>query len=226
VSKPKKTEQPGGWSETVALASKRSSMTLFSDPRDHYSHRVRLVLAEKGVSVDVVDCDDKRLPEDILGVNPYSSLPTLLDRDLVLYESTVIMEYLDERFPHPPLLPVYPVARATSRLMMYRVREDWCTKVDLLLSGKGREAAVTKARKELIESLISLAPIFNEKPFFMSEEFTLVDCCVAPILWRLKLLGINLPERASRPLTRYMQRLFDRDAFRASLSEAELEMRE
>jgi glutathione S-transferase len=97
---------------------------------------------------------------------------------------------------------------------------------DLLLSGKGREAAVTKARKELIESLISLAPIFNEKPFFMSEEFTLVDCCVAPILWRLKLLGINLPERASRPLTRYMQRLFDRDAFRASLSEAELEMRE
>ena len=226
MSKPKKNDQPGAWSDAVALASKRSSMTLFSNPHDHYSHRARLVLAEKGVAVDVVDCDDKSLPEEILSVNPYSSLPTLLDRDLVLYESTVIMEYLDERFPHPPLLPVYPVARATSRLLMFRVREDWCSKVDLLLSGKGREAAVTKARREFVESLINLAPIFNEKPFFMSEEFTLVDCCVAPILWRLKLLGINLPERASRPLTRYMQRVFDRDAFRASLSEAELEMRE
>lgn len=200
-------------------------MTLYSNPHDHYSHRVRLVLAEKGVAVDVIDCDEKTVPDDIQQANPYNSLPTLLDRDLVLYESTVIMEYLDERFPHPPLLPVYPVARAQSRLMMFRLREEWCGNVDLLLSGKGREAAITKARRELIESLISLAPIFNEKPFFMSDEFTLVDCCVAPILWRLKVLGINLPERASRPLTRYMQRLFDRDAFRASLSEAELEMR-
>ena len=210
----------------MTLASKRSSMTLFSNPADHYSHRVRLVLAEKGVSVDVIDCDEKTLPEDIIELNPGGSVPTLLDRDLVLYESTVIMEYLDERFPHPPLLPVYPVARATSRLMMFRIREDWCSKIDVLLSGKGREAVITKARRELTESLIAVAPIFGEKPFFMSEEFTLVDCCVAPILWRLQLLGIDLPERPTRPLTRYMQRLFDRDAFRASLTEAELEMRE
>lgn len=212
--------------DPVTLVSKRSSMTLFSNPTDHYSHRVRLVLAEKGVTVDVVDADERSLPEDVVALNPESKLPTLVDRDLVLYESTVIMEYLDERFPHPPLLPVYPVARANSRLLIHRLQNDWCSKVDILLAGKGRETAIAKARKELRESLIAVAPIFNEKPFFMSDEFSLVDCCVAPIMWRLQLLDVQIPERHARPLNRYMQKLFDRDAFRGSLSEAELEMRD
>jgi RNA polymerase-associated protein len=210
----------------MGVVTKRSSMTFFSDPRDHYSHRVRMVLAEKGVAVDIVETDERNLPEDVAELNPYQSLPTLLDRDLVLYESTVIMEYLDERFPHPPLLPVYPVARAQSRLMMHRIRKDWCGRLDLLMAGKGRETVLTKARKELRESLLAVSPIFGEKPFFMSEEFTLVDCCVAPILWRLPAAGIELPDRQTRPLKRYMQRIFERDAFQASLSEAEMEMRE
>ena len=123
----------------MSAVTKRSSMTLFSDARDHYSHRVRMVLAEKGVTVDIVDVDPGKKPEDLAEINPYNSLPTLLDRDLVLYEANVIMEYLDERFPHPPLLPVYPVQRALSRLWITRVEKEWSQKLDILMAGKGRE---------------------------------------------------------------------------------------
>jgi RNA polymerase-associated protein len=138
----------------------------------------------------------------------------------------VIMEYLDERFPHPPLLPVYPVARALSRLWMHRIQRDWCAHLDLLMVGKGRETVLTKARKSLRESLMAVSPIFAEKPFFMSDEFTLADCCVAPILWRLPKVGIALPEKQCRPLLKYAERLFERDGFQASLSEVEREMRD
>lgn len=210
----------------MSIVTKRSSMTLFSDARDHYSHRVRMVLAEKGVTCDIVDIDPNKKPEDLAEINPYNSLPTLLDRDLVLYEANVIMEYLDERFPHPPLLPVYPVQRALSRLWITRVEKEWSTKLDLLMAGKGRETILSKARKELRESIIAIAPIFGEKPYFMNEEFSLVDCCVAPILWRLKEVDITLPEKSTRPLHKYMQTMFERDAFRASLTEAEIEMQE
>jgi stringent starvation protein A len=205
---------------------KRSSMILFSDPRDHYSHRVRMVLAEKGVTVDIVDVDPNNKPEDLAELNPYNAVPTLLDRDLVLYESTVIMEYLDERFPHPPLLPVYPVTRAQSRLLIHRIERDWSSKVDLLLIGKGRETVLNKARTELREGIVAISPVFNEKPFFMNDEFTLVDCCLVPILWRLKLLDIRLPERSTKPLQKYMRAMFERASFRESLTEAELEMQE
>ena len=210
----------------MSIVTKRSSMTLFSDARDHYSHRVRMVLAEKGVTVDIVDVDPGKKPEDLSEINPYNSLPTLLDRDLVLYEANVIMEYLDERFPHPPLLPVYPVQRALSRLWISRVEKEWSSKLDILMSGKGRETVITKARKELRESVIAIAPIFGEKPYFMNEEFSLVDCCVAPILWRLKEVDITLPEKSTRPLLKYMNTMFEREAFRASLTEAEIEMQE
>lgn len=210
----------------MSVVTKRSSMTFFSDARDHYSHRVRMVLAEKGIAVEIVDVDPSHKPEDLADINPYNSLPTLLDRDLVLYEANVIMEYLDERFPHPPLLPVYPVQRALSRLWITRVEKEWSNRLDILMAGKGREAAITKARKELRESVIAIAPIFAEKPFFMNEDFTLVDCCVVPVLWRLKHVGISLPERSTRPLQKYMQMIFERESFRVSLSETELEMRE
>ena len=136
------------------------------------------------------------------------------------------MEYLDERFPHPPLLPVYPVARAQSSLLVHRIEQDWSPKVDVLMDSKSKEAAVTKARKELRDDLLAIAPIYDEKPFFMSEEFTLVDCCVAPILWRLVPMDIKLPEKQTRGMHKYMQSIFERDSFRASLTEAELEMHE
>ena len=210
----------------MSEVTKRTSMTLFSDARDQYSHRVRMVLAEKGVAVAIKDVDPSHKPEDLAEINPYNSLPTLLDRDLVLYEANVIMEYLDERFPHPPLLPVYPVQRALSRLWITRVEREWSGRLDLLMAGKGRETLLSKARKELRESIISIAPIFSEKPYFMNEEFSLVDCCVAPILWRLKEVDINLPERSTKPLQKYMQMMFEREAFRLSLTEIELEMHE
>ena len=205
---------------------RRSSMTLFSDPTCQYSHRVRIVLAEKGVTVDIEDIEANGVTEEILEANPYGTLPTLVDRDLALYESKVVMEYLDERFPHPPLLPVYPVQRALSRLWITRVEKEWSSKLDILMSGKGRETVITKARKELRESVIAIAPIFGEMPYFMNEEFTLVDCCVAPILWRLKEVGVTLPEKSTRPLLKYMQMMFEREAFRASLTETEIEMQE
>jgi len=210
----------------MSLVTKRSSMALFSDARDHYSHRVRMVLAEKGVTVDIIDVDPNNKPEDLAEINPYNSLPTLLDRDLVLYEANVIMEYLDERFPHPPLLPVYPVQRALSRLWITRVEREWSSRLDVLMLGKGRETILSKARKELRESIISISPIFSEKPFFMNEEFSLVDCCVAPILWRLKAVDITLPERSTKALQKYMKMMFEREAFRASLTEVEMEMQD
>ena len=210
----------------MSLATKRSSMTLFSDPRDHYSHRARMVLCEKGVSVDIVDVDPDDRPEELRQINPYNTLPTLLDRDLVLYQSTVIMEYLDERFPHPPLLPVYPVARAQSKLLMHRIEKDWSSAVDFLMSGKGKESLIDKTRSELRESLAGIAPIFDDRKFFMNEEFSLVDCCVAPILWRLPAIDISLPEKQTRSMQRYMNDIFSRETFIDSLTESELEMRE
>ena len=209
----------------MGVVTKRSSMTFFSDGNSHYSHRVRIVLAEKGVTVDVIETDPTNLPEELLELNPYNSLPTLLDRDLVLYESKVMMEYLDERFPHPPLLPVYPVARGNSRQLIYRIERDWCTLVDAILAG-GAAKELNAKRKELRESLISIAPIFAEKPFFMNEEFTIVDCCMAPILWRLPEMGIEIPmSKQTKPLLAYMDRLFERESFQSSLSDQERELR-
>ncbi|MFP6806877.1 MAG: glutathione S-transferase N-terminal domain-containing protein [Pseudomonadales bacterium] len=210
----------------MGIVAKHSSMIFYSDGNDHYSQRVRLVLAEKGVSVEIIDVEKGIMPEDLADLNPYNSLPTLVDRDLALYESMVIMEYLDERFPHPPLLPVYPVARAQSRLFIYRIQRDWCGHVDTIIAGRSKDTVIDKARKELRESLITIAPIFNEKPYFMSDEFTLVDCCVAPILWRLTVMGIELPPKHGKPILDYMNRIFEREGFQASLSEAEMDMRD
>ena len=199
--------------------------SLYSDNTSHYSHRVRLVLAEKGVTVELVESESGTVPPELGDLNPYNTMPTLVDRELVLYESKVMMEYLDERFPHPPLLPVYPVARAESRLFVYRIERDWAALVDAIQSSRS-DNVVSKSSKELKESLVAVAPIFSEKPFFMSEEFSLVDCCVAPILWRLPSLGVDIrPSKQSKPLLDYMDRLFSRESFQESLSIQEREMR-
>ncbi|MDR2212678.1 MAG: glutathione S-transferase N-terminal domain-containing protein [Pseudomonadales bacterium] len=210
----------------MGVVTKRSSMLFYSDGYSQFSHRVRIVLAEKGVTVEVVDVDIYDKPEDLSVLNPYNTLPTLVDRDLVLYEPNIMMEYLDERFPHPPLFPVYPVARAQSRLWIYRIDRDWSGLVETLQAEEGTPAELDKARKELRESLISVSPIFAEKPFFMSDEFTIVDCCVLPILWRLPEIGIRLPEtKATKGLLDYKARLLERESIQQSLSEQEREMR-
>ncbi|MEJ2043612.1 MAG: glutathione S-transferase N-terminal domain-containing protein [Reinekea sp.] len=209
----------------MGVVAKRSSMTFYSDPSCQYSHRVRIVLAEKGVTVDIKDHEPNAVPKEVSDINPYNSLPTLVDRDLVLFEHHVMMEYLDERFPHPPLLPVYPVARAESRQLITRIDRDWSQQVDIIMAAKSKDS-VTRARKELKESLLAVAPVFDDKPYFMNEEFTLVDCCVAPILWRLLSLGVEMPEKQSKPIDRYMERIFERESFQISLSEVEQEMRD
>lgn len=205
----------------MALVAKRVVMVLYSNEMDPYSHQVRIVLAEKGVNVDVQPVDQE-LPQKVLELNPYQSLPTLIDRDLVLYNPSIIMEYLDERFPHPPLLPIYPVARAESRKMLFRIEHDWYRLMNFIMKSPD-EQLVQKARDQLSDSLVSLNPVFADKPFFLSDEFSLVDCCIAPLLWRLPQLKITLPEQA-KPITDYMGRVFARESFQLSLSELEKEL--
>jgi RNA polymerase-associated protein len=200
---------------------RRSNMTLFSDPTCPYCHRVRMVLAEKKISVDVVDVDAQNLPDEVTDANPYGTVPTLVDRDLRLYESQIIMEYMDERFPHPPLLPVDPVARANARMFMYRIDRDWYSLMRDIVHGSDTDAAT--ARDALRDSLSVTAPLFGASKFFMSDEFSLVDCCIAPLLWRLPVLGVELPGSAIS-VTQYATRIFEWPSFRLGLTEAEREM--
>ena len=203
------------------MVIKRSIMTLYSGSLDIPSHRVRIVLAEKGIAVDVKYVDPENPPEDLLTLNPYNALPTLVDRELVLYDTDVISEYLDERFPHPPLLPVYPIARAKCRLMIYRIRKNWLALLPKIQQGKKREAE--EIRKQIRTDLTSLAPLFTEMPYFLSEDFSLVDCCLAPMLWRLPSLGVFLPTQA-KAIHEYKKRIFARESFKSSLSELEQEL--
>ncbi|MGH8298233.1 MAG: glutathione S-transferase N-terminal domain-containing protein [Steroidobacteraceae bacterium] len=197
-------------------------MTLFSAPTDPWSHRTRIVLAEKSIGIDIVSVEPGKYPEDLLDLNPYHSVPTLVDRDLVLYDSRVIIEYLDERFPHPPLMPVDPVTRAQFRLALYRIERDWYSLLAQLDADDKKH--LPKLRKVLSDTIVQGAELFKVKPFFMSDEFSLVDATLAPILWRLPHYEVELPPKA-QPIVKYASQIFARAAFRDSLSEAEREMR-
>jgi len=205
------------------VANRRSVMNLFSSASCPQSHRVRVVLAEKGITVEILDVDGDNKPEDLLDLNPYNSVPTLVDRELVLYDPRAIMEYLDERFPHPPLMPVDPVSRARTRLALYRIEQDWYSLIPAIES-RGEKTS-SKARKQLSDSLTSSAEVFAAKPYFLSDEFSLVDATIVPILWRLQFYQIELPKQA-KPVMDYAERMFERESFQASLSEAEREMRD
>jgi len=208
----------------AVISNRRSVMTLFSKPTDPWSHRTRLVLAEKSISIDIVDVEEGSMPEDLLDLNPYNSVPTLVDRDLVLYDSRVIIEYLDERFPHPPLMPVDPVTRAQFRLALFRIEKDWYSLAEDILQGADRKP-VARAVRTLEDSILSSVDIFAAKKFFLSDEFSLVDCTIAPILWRLPVFGIKLPSQA-RPIHVYMDEVFSRPSFQGSLTELEQEIRQ
>jgi len=196
-------------------------MILYSDKDDHYSHRVRIVLAEKDIACEIRETSNEEAPEEVLALNPYHTLPILADRDLGLYDASVMLEYLDERFPFPPLLPVDPIEKAEKRLLIYRfTRADgcWYELVGKILNGNKKEADA--ARKTLNGNLLELLPLFSHKPYFKSETMTLVDVCIAPILWRLDLLGISLGEKA-KPIKDYANRLFEKEGFHDSLTFAE-----
>jgi RNA polymerase-associated protein len=207
----------------AVIANRRSVMTLFSKPTCIHSHRTRLVLAEKSVNIEISSIDGPDLPEDLMDLNPYHTVPTLVDRDLVLYDSRVIIEYLDERFPHPPLMPVDTVTRAQFRLALFRIETDWYQFAEQFDNDGDRKLA-SKSRKMLRESILASVDLFAAKKYFLSDEFSLVDCSIAPILWRLPVYGIELGNQAE-PIEMYMKRVFERRSFQESLTELEQEMR-
>ena len=207
----------------AVIANRRSVMTLFSKPTCIHSHRTRLVLAEKNINIEISSVDGPDLPEDLMDLNPYHTVPTLVDRDLVLYDSRVIIEYLDERFPHPPLMPVDPVTRAQFRLALFRIETDWYQFAEQFDNDGDRKLA-SKSRKMLRESILASVDLFAAKQYFLSDEFSLVDCSIAPILWRLPVYGIELGSQADA-IEMYMKRVFERRSFQESLTELEQEMR-
>ena len=201
-------------------------MILYSDKDDHYSHRVRIVLAEKDISCEIRETSNEECPDEVLALNPYHCLPILADRELGLYDASVMLEYLDERFPHPPMLPVYPVSRANSRSLMLRIHKEWCPLVDKLMAKELSEKDLLILREELLHEISTVSPTFSEFRFFMSEDFSLVDCYFAPILWRLPSLGITLPlNRHLKPLLDYQTKVFARSSFQDSLSLIERDLR-
>ena len=198
-----------------------ASTTLYSDPHELESLAVRFIMAHKSIEREVLELKFDEIPEEVLELNPCQTLPTLFDRGMVLYDLSVILEYLDERFPFPPLLPVDPIEKAEKRLLIYRFTRaegSWYELVNTILKGNKKDA--DKARKTLYGNLIELLPLFSHKPYFKSETMTLVDACLAPILWRLALLGITLDNKA-KPITSYANRLFEKEGFSESLTFAE-----
>lgn len=204
----------------ASVANRRSLMVLYSDSISPIGHAVRIVLGEKDVNVEIKYIDNDDRPEELNELNPYNSILTLIDRGLVLYDAQIIMEYLDERFPHPPLMPVDPVNRASNRQLRYRVIRDLYSVVEELDSDN--EIAAANAKKVLRDNLTAISPAFAQMPYFMSEDYTLVDCCMAPLMWRLSQYGIKLP-MSGKPLQQYADRLFERQAFQTSLSDVEKE---
>ena len=207
----------------TSVANRRSMMELYSGNTCIRSHQVRFVLAEKGILTEINNVDGSVVPEDLMALNPYVSLPTLIDRELILYDSRVIVEYLDERYPHPPLMPVSPVERAKLRLGLATIERDFvepAVALDLVLGTRVENAH----RKKLKSLLTSSADLFGIKPFFLSDVFTIVDCVIAPILWRLELFGIGLSGN-QESINSYRERVFSRVAFKESMTEDEEEMR-
>jgi stringent starvation protein A len=208
-----------GWM-MIETENRKSAMTLFSVATCPHSHRARIALAEKELEATVTDVDPDNMPDDLQTFSPYNVMPAFVDRDLVLYEARVIMEYIDERFPHPPLLPMDPGWRAKARLVLYRIEEDWYEPLYQLQRDENPE----QARKRLRESLIEISSIFKKNSWFLGGDFGLVDCTIAPVLWRLPYYNIELPTQAKN-IEQYAQRLFSRRSFQQSLSKPERAMR-
>ena len=200
-------------------------MTLYSDPIGIGSHRVRLVLAEKGMLINIIQVTNQNLiPDSLRNSLDHVELPILINRELILYNTRIISEYLDERFPHPPLLPVYPIERARYRLMIHELEHEWLDVAEQILKTKN-ELSRRKLRKELTERIVESAPFFTQHDYFLGDEFSLVDCCLAPLLYRLPILGIELPEEAAKNIRRYLEKVMRRNTFQTSLSDEERDFR-
>jgi len=201
----------------------RNALTLFSTVDDVLCHRVRLVLAAKGVTYDLIPVDPANPPEDLIDLNPYHSVPTLVERELVLYAASVVSEYLDERYPHPPLMPVDPLSRARLRLAMLRIEHDWVPQVQAIQFGTKPQAEA--GRKRLRDMVTAAVPLFKASKFFLNPEISLADCAIAPIIWRLPSLGIPLP-KDGKVIEDYGMRIFRNPGFLRSLTPQERNLRE
>jgi RNA polymerase-associated protein len=206
----------------VQNARSRTALALYTDADDVQSHRTRLVLAAKGVTYDRITVEAGSPPPDLIDLNPYATTPTLVDRDLVLYDTYVVCEYLDERYPHPPLMPIDPLSRARLRLAAVRIERDWLPEVDTIKAG-GKPADA--ARKRLREHLLASLPLFKASRFFLNPEMSLADCLVAPVIWRLPTLGVELG-KDGKAIVDYGERLFHTQGFARSLTAEEKAMRE
>jgi len=203
----------------TSLANRRSAILLFSLPDCLHSHRTRLVIKEKEISAELHEIDINNISEEIKAISPYDDFPTLVDRDLILQNSRVIIEYLDERFPHPPLLPVDPVARAKFRLALDRIENEWYPEFDKAYNN----GMLDNSFQDKIKSyFLEIVPLLNNN-FFMSTDFGLVDCSLAPLLWRIKCLGMEIKEN-KEIIDAYSERIFNKESFQASLSETEKDM--
>jgi stringent starvation protein A len=201
-------------------------MALYSSENCLNCHRVRFVLAEKGINVEIIHVEqDRAANADLADLNPYGETPTLVDRDMVLYGTWVVAEYLDERYPHPPLMPVDPVSRSRLRLAMYRLQRDWIEAGEVIETSGG-EKKIANARQQLRDSLIASDELFGLTPYLLNDELSLVDCALTPLLWRLPSYDIDLDKRSAPNLNKYMDRMFRRDSFQRSLTEVERLLRE
>ncbi|HET9699772.1 MAG TPA: glutathione S-transferase N-terminal domain-containing protein [Burkholderiales bacterium] len=197
-------------------------MTLYSGTTCPFSHRCRIVLYEKGMDFQIIDVDLFNKPEDLAALNPYNQTPVLVERDLILYESNIINEYIDERFPHPQLMPPDPVMRARARLFLYRFEKEMFDHLDSIEHGS--QKAADKARVMIRDNLATIAPVFTRQKFMLGDEFSMLDVAIAPLLWRIDHYAIQLPKQAA-PLMKYAERLFSRPAFIEAPTPSEKVMR-
>lgn len=203
--------------------AKKSAMLLHTDVNSISSHCLRILLRDKDVECDMRYVNSAERQEALFELNPYGETPVLIDREMVLYEFYPVVEYIDERFPHPPLLPADPIGRGKARLTIARMQRDWMIDIDKAIAAE--EPLSDELKQSVRDGLIALSPLFNDQPFFTGQDYTLVDVMIAPMLWRLKSLGIELPEKA-QPVLDYASRLFAREQFEMSLSQQEMELNE
>ncbi|MBS4098112.1 MAG: glutathione S-transferase N-terminal domain-containing protein [Sulfuricella sp.] len=197
-------------------------MTLYSGTTCPFSQRCRIVLFEKGMDFQIIDVDIHNKPEDLAVMNPYNKVPVLVERDLILHEANIINEYIDERFPHPQLMPADPVMRGRTRLFLHRFEQELFCHVEAIESGAPK--AAEKARTAIRDNLTQIAPLFAKQKFMLGDEFSMLDVAIAPLLWRLDHYGIVLPKQAAA-LLKYGERLFGRPAFIEALTASEKAMR-
>lgn len=197
-------------------------MTLYSGTTDPFSHRCRIVLFEKGMDFTVIDVDLTNKPEDLAVINPHNQVPVLVERDLVLSEANIINEYIDERFPHPQLMPPDPVMRARARLFLHDFEKQLFDHIKDVESDN--QSIADKARLKIRDNLTLLVPIFSKQNYLLGDEYSMLDVAVTPLLWRLGHYGIELPNQAA-PLLKYAERLFSRPLYADAMTPSEKAMR-